>query len=99
MASNKKYQRYSKETKLKAVRQVVEKGESVPIVMQNLGIRHRDNIYRWIKQYKRNGEAAFDRSIGRPIKSDDSTLENRVKQLEIEVDVLKKSVLNSIQRG
>lgn len=40
-----KYQRYTKKTKLEAVRRVLEKDEPVQAVLNDLGIRHRDNIY------------------------------------------------------
>lgn len=86
-----KKQRYSKKIKLEAIRRVLEEKEAVQSVVDDLGIRHRDNVYEWIKKYKKTGKAAFDRSIGRPKKRNASaTTDEKVDRLQIEVDALKK---------
>ncbi|WP_138420942.1 helix-turn-helix domain-containing protein [Aquibacillus sediminis] len=91
MTTSKKHQRYSKEIKLKAVRRVLENDEPVNVVVKELGIRNRDNVYEWIKKYRKNGESGFDRSIGRPKKEEISkSTDERVDQLRVEVDALKK---------
>ncbi|WP_106496133.1 transposase [Lentibacillus sp. Marseille-P4043] len=91
MASSNKHKRYSKKIKLEAIRRVLEEDEPVQVVCDSLGIRHRDNIYEWIKKYRKHGEAAFGRSVGRPKKEDVSqSTDEKVDQLRIEVDALKK---------
>lgn len=83
--------RYRNETKLEAIRRVLEENEPVQVVCDSLGIRHRDNVYEWIKKYKKQGGVAFDRSIGRPKKEEllQST-DDKVKNLRMEIDALKK---------
>ncbi|GAB4074610.1 hypothetical protein GCM10028778_21130 [Barrientosiimonas marina] len=99
MSESQKKQRYSKQTKLEAIRRVLENNEAVQSVVDDLNIRHRDNIYEWIKKYQRNGEAAFDRSLGRPKKGEtSSTTEEKVDRLQIEVDALKKYLELSRQK-
>jgi len=91
MTMSKKKPRYSEELKLEAIRRVLEEKEAVQSVVDDLGIRHRDNVYEWIKKYKKTGKAAFDRSLGRPGKGEaSSTTEEKVDRLQIEVDALKK---------
>ena len=91
MKTSKKHQRYSKEIKLEAIRRVLEDDEPVQGVCNGLGIRHRDNIYEWIKKYRKHGESAFDRSIGRPKKEKIlQSTDEKVEKLRIEVDALKK---------
>jgi transposase-like protein len=45
MSSLEKHQRYSKEIKLETIRRVLEEEEPVVVVAEELGIRHRNNIY------------------------------------------------------
>lgn len=91
MTSSEKNKRYSKKIKLEAIRRVFEKDEPVQVVCDNLGIRNRDNIYEWIKKYRKHGEAAFERSLGRPKREDvSSSTDEKVDQLRVEVDALKK---------
>jgi transposase-like protein len=91
MTQSIKHQRYSKKVKLEAIRLVMEEDERVQAVCDRLGIRHRDNVYEWIKKYKKYGESAFDRTIGRPMNKDTSvSTDERVDRLQLEVDALKK---------
>jgi len=86
-----KKQRYTNELKLEAIRRVLEEDQRVADVVNDLGIRHRDNVYEWIKKYKKNGAAAFDRSIGKSVKNDEPTsTDEKIRHLEMEVDILKK---------
>lgn len=86
-----KNQRYTNELKLEAIRRVLEQDQSVAVVVNDLGIRHRDNVYEWIKKYKRSGAASFYRSFDRFGKNDSSiTTDEKIRNLEMEVDILKK---------
>ncbi|MUK88391.1 transposase [Ornithinibacillus sp. L9] len=87
----KPYSRYSKEVKLEAVRRVLDGDEPVQQVIEELGIRHRDNVYEWIKKYNEQGERAFDRKL--KVESTDKQLE----ELKAEVAALRKYVENVIQ--
>ncbi|SET38642.1 Transposase [Oceanobacillus limi] len=80
------YSRYSKEVKLEAIRRVLEEEEPVQQVIEDLGIRHRDNVYEWIKKYKSQGVAAFDRKIL------GSSTECEILQLRAEVAALRKYI-------
>ncbi|MFD2045242.1 transposase [Ornithinibacillus salinisoli] len=80
------YSRYSKETKLEAIRRVLVGDEPVQQVIADLGIRHRDNVYEWIKKYKEHGVSAFDRKL-----KEEST-ESQLKELKAEVAALKRYV-------
>lgn len=100
MAVSNKHQRYGKEIKLEAIRRVLEEDEAVQTVVDDLHIRNRDNVYEWIKKYQRNGEAAFDRSLGRPKTEVASpTTDEKVDRLQVEVDALKKYVEVLRQKG
>ncbi|MBP1948196.1 transposase [Virgibacillus litoralis] len=93
MGKQAKYQRYTKKTKLEAVRRVLEKDEPVQAVLNDLGIRHRDNIYVWIKKYQMEGASAFDRNIGHPQKEQSSASPDKlIKELSTELDILKKFI-------
>lgn len=85
-----KYQRYTKKTKLEAVRRVLEKDEPVQAVLNDLGIRHRDNVYVWIKKYQKEGAPAFDRNIGHPQSS--PSPDKLIEELSSELDILKKFI-------
>ncbi|WP_188455447.1 transposase [Virgibacillus oceani] len=99
MATRGKNKRYTKEIKLEAVRRVLENDESVQSVVDDMGIRHRDNVYVWIKKYKKNGNIAFERSIGKTQGiSYSPSIDDEVKELRMEVDTLKK-YLEILQQG
>ncbi len=84
------YSRYSKEIKLEAIRRVIEEEQPVQQVISELGIRHRDNVYEWIKKYKKLGPAAFDSSLKNSIKPiEKSQVEQQLEELKVEVEALK----------
>ncbi|WP_139368320.1 helix-turn-helix domain-containing protein, partial [Evansella clarkii] len=74
----------SVETKLAAVRRVLEEGDQVSVIASELGL-HRDTIYRWINTYKLKGEQGLinPRSTT-SIKASPSQVEaeKRIKELE-----------------
>lgn len=84
------YSRYTKEIKLEAIRRVLEEDQPVQEVIADLGIRHRDNVYEWIKKYKKNGPEAFDRPIRKTTKPlENNKVEEQLQDLKLEVEALK----------
>jgi len=94
------YSRYSKQTKLEAVRLVLEEDRPVQDVIKDLGIRHWDNVYEWIKKYKKEGPNAFERSIHHveKVSVDNNSVEKQIEELKIEVEAL-KSYLQILLQG
>ena len=85
-----RYSRYTKEIKLEAIRRVLDEDQPVQEVIADLGIRHRDNVYEWIKKYKKYGPDAFERNIGKqvkPLEKDED--EKQIQILKTEVEALK----------
>lgn len=84
------YSRYTKEIKLEAIRRVLEEDQPVQEVIADLGIRHRDNVYEWIKKYKKSGPEAFDRPIRKTTKPlEKNKVEEQLRHLKLEVEALK----------
>ncbi len=79
---------YSIETKLEAVRLHEEEGFSQSKITEKLKIRDPDRVQVWLRQYRKEGKAAFLKKKGRPRKKQD--LEAEVKRLRMENDLLKK---------
>ena len=92
MSTKVKQTHYNQKTKLEAVRLYLEEDLSVTEIMNKLDIRHRDNIYEWVKKYRKNGAAAFDRSLMSRKQTSTSSTEAKVEQLRVEVEILKKSL-------
>ena len=89
MSGKKGMKHYSKETKLEAVRLFLEVGLTRAEVAEQLGLRRASAVKRWVKQFRQAGPAAFDKPKGRPRKRAES-LEEEVKRLRMENDLLKK---------
>lgn len=84
------YSRYSKQVKLEAIRRVLEEDQPVQEVISDLGIRHRDNVYEWIKKYKKSGSAAFERSLqNTETEAGQDQIQKQIEELKIEVEALK----------
>jgi transposase len=79
---------YSLETKMEAIRLYEEEGFSQSMITEKLGIRDPGRVQVWLRQYRRDGKAAFLKPKGRPRKKQD--LEAEVKRLRMENDLLKK---------
>jgi transposase-like protein len=93
------YSRYSKQIKLEAIRRVLDEEQPVQEVIQDLGIRHRDNVYEWIKKYKKEGPNAFERTIHQlESTSNENSVEKQIEDLKIEVEAL-KSYLHTLLQG
>ena len=87
-----KYQRYTKEFKLEAVRLLEHGDQSVTELALRLGIR-RNLLYKWQAQLLGKGDAAFGGSGRRPA-SEDSEVERLKRELARvteERDMLKKA--------
>jgi transposase-like protein len=88
MAGKKGMVHYPKEVKLEAVRLFYEEGKTQAEITKELGLRSDDRVEKWVHQYRREGELAFSKPIGRPRKVWDETA--RIQQLEMENALLKK---------
>jgi len=89
MSGKKGMKHYSKKTKLEAVRLYLEEGLTRREIAQRLGLREPKRVSIWARQYKAEGAAAFSKPKGRPRKRAES-LEEEVKRLRMENDLLKK---------
>jgi transposase len=74
----------------KEVIKMIESGRSVPEVAQSLGIGN-NLIYYWMKQLKKKG---LKEKNGTDVLFDDEklTLQKRIRELEMERDILKKAL-------
>ena len=97
----KKHAAYSFETKLAAVRAVVDEGMTKPEAMTKFGIASPSSLKKWLKAYREEGpEALRPKPKGRPKGSGspakemtrEQELERRVRKLEAENAYLKKSI-------
>lgn len=97
----KKHITYSFETKLGAVRAVVDEGMTKPEAMARFGIASPSSFKRWLKAYREGGpEALRPKPKGRPRGSGsppkeatrEQELERRIQKLEAENAYLKKSI-------
>jgi len=84
---------YPKEVKLEAIRMYYEEGMTQGAITEALGIRDPYRVKKWIKAYRREGLAAFDRmqnrvSLGRPPKKENT--QTYIARLEMENALLKK---------
>lgn len=95
---SRKNQRYSKEVKLKAIKMYIEESKSVKEIVEELGLRDKGRVYKWLKLYREKGEVAFDEETrgkfrgarkGRPRTKFDS-IEEKMKYLKMENEILKK---------
>lgn len=84
---------YPVATKLEAVRLHGEEGRSYKEIVELLGIQDAGRVKKWMSDYRRKGEAAFQREAGgskwgRPPKRENT--EAYIARLEMEIDLLKK---------
>jgi len=81
---------FSREEKLAVVAMVKEGGRSVLSVANEYGI-HENTLYKWQRQYEKYPEEAFTEGAGKGVVPDETErLRRRVRELENEVDFLKK---------
>jgi transposase-like protein len=89
MKEKRKLRFYSKETKLLAVKMYLEQGKSQGQITEELGLPRKKLVELWVHQYRQEGEMAFSKPIGRPLKSTQSQ-EEYIARLEMENALLKK---------
>ena len=80
---------YSVEVKQEAVRRFLEEGNTYREIAEQLGIRQAERIKVWVRQYRREGMAAFTKPIGRPRKQAESE-QSELERLRMENALLKK---------
>lgn len=91
MTGKKGMQHYALELKLEAMRMFYEEGKTRKEITAALGIRDRDRVMKWLRQYRREGKDAFlkkRKRLGRPPKKENTTA--YIARLEMEVELLKK---------
>ncbi len=88
MSGRKGMKTYPVEVKLEAVRLFLEEGKTRAEIAELLGLWSKGRVEKWVKQYRREGEMAFTRPMGRPRKVRNET--TYIQQLEMENALLKK---------
>ena len=92
MAGKKGMKHYPLAMKLEAVRLHEEEGKAYQEITEILGIYDRKRVEKWLREYRREGEAAFGRGPGqkkgRPPKRESTAA--YIARLEMENDLLKK---------
>ena len=87
--SQKKYQTYSKEFKIEAVRLAEQSDKSVTQVARELGIR-QNQIYKWKKQLETHQGKAFP-GKGQAIDDENARLRRELAVAKEEIEILKKA--------
>lgn len=84
---------FSKAFKLEAINLLENSELTAADIARQLDIR-RNQLYKWQAQFRADGEAAFERALGRPKKSQESEVARLRKELadvKMERDILKKA--------
>jgi transposase len=88
--SKKRHRKYDADFK-KEVLKMVESGRSVPDLSQSLGIGS-NLIYTWVKRSKTSSaDTKFTREVV-TLDEEKLALHNRIRELEMERDILKKAL-------
>lgn len=85
---------YDSDFKKNAVNLSMQEGNSVKEVAENLGI-NKDLIYSWRKQLRKKGELAFPGNGKQLLTAEQQRikeLEKKLKDTELERDILKKAL-------
>lgn len=89
-SSKKRHRKYDADFK-KEVLRMIESGRSVPDISQSLGIGS-NLVYTWIKRSKASsGDTKFTGSV-LTLDEEKLTMHKRIKELEMERDILKKAL-------
>lgn len=88
MSGSKGMTHYDLKIKIQAVQLHEQEGMSYNQVADQLGIRKAERIKKWCQAYRREGEPAFHKSIGRPRK--DESEQETLARLRMENALLKK---------
>ncbi len=89
MSGKKGMVHYCKETKLLAVQMCLEQDKTHAEIAQELGLPRGELVEQWVRRFRREGEAGFDKPIGRPRKTS-LTQPAYIARLEMENALLKK---------
>ena len=87
--SKKRHRKYDADFK-KEVLKMIESGRSVPDISQSLGIGS-NLIYTWVKRSKASAATKFI-SSGLSLDEEKLAMHKRIKELEMERDILKKAL-------
>jgi transposase len=79
---------YDLEIKLQAIHLHEQEGLSYKQIAEQLGIRKAERIRKWYQAFRRVGELAFNKPIGRPRKDESEQL--TIARLQMENTLLKK---------
>jgi len=80
---------YSAEYKLKVVKRHFEDGISISNLTRETNIQHR-MLKQWMENYLKHGESGLSNlRRGRPRRPQPNTPEEKIKQLEMEIEVLR----------
>ncbi len=88
MSGSKGMTHYDLTIKLQAIQLHEEEGLSYVQVADQLGIRKAERIKKWYQAYRKEGELAFHKPIGRPRKDEPEQL--ALSRLRMENALLKK---------
>jgi len=88
MSGKKGMVHYPLDVKLEAVRLFYEEGKTRAEIKEALELPRDVLVKNWVRQYRREGEMAFQRPMGRPRKIQNE--QTRLQQLEMENALLKK---------
>lgn len=89
MAGFKGMAQYSKELKLKAIEMFLEEHKTYTQIIEELGVRSKDRVKVWVRQYRQEGIEAFNKPKGRPRKQKGSG-QTEIERLRMENALLKK---------
>lgn len=89
--------KYDREFKDGAVRLVTEQGQSGAKVARDLGI-NENMLYRWVKQSKDQGSAAFPGSGNRVDDDELARVKEELRITRMERDILKKTIAYFAER-
>ena len=89
MAGIKGMKHYPKELKLRAIEMFLEEGKTYNQIKEELGLRSKDRVKVWVRQYRREGIAVFNKPKGRPRKSPENA-QTEIERLRMENALLKK---------
>jgi transposase len=81
--------KFTREEKIAAVTLVLE-GRTPRSVAKEYGV-HENTIYKWKTQFEMDPEAAFTQHAGQDGADEVSRLKRRVRELELELEFLKKA--------
>lgn len=89
---------YSQDLKIEAARMFLDGGMTKSRIMEELGIKSKSALERWIREYRAGGAAALEPKprgrrpkAGKPAYATrEEELEARVRELELENEILKR---------